>query len=360
MIKIEPIDTLFFRDGKPFSMGDQSTAFGIFPPYPGTIFGAIRTGFISQNQGFAHFLDGKLADEIGTPEESSSAAFKLKGVFLYNSTGDYLYLPAPLDLFTEDNKKAKRTEIKELPPFLTNLYYDRFPFAIEMEKAQRVNGYYVLHTSFSAYLNGSETEFDIYPESSFCQIEYKTGIKINPRTKTVEEGNLYRVGMRRFKRDWMLACDFEGVPSLQNEGILKLGGEGKMVHYETISSQLPEDRESVLERIKQTGQIKLYLATPALFKNGWLPDEEIFNGPDYRLELLTASIGSPLSVGGWDMAKNGGKGGHKPMMRAVPAGSVYYFRIEAGDPENIYERFHYHNLSQRAHEGFGLALVGGV
>jgi len=359
MIKIEPIDTLFFRDGKPFSMGDQSTAFGIFPPYPSTIFGAIRTGVIAQNQGFSHFLAGKMAPEIGTIEDSS-ASFKLKGVFLYNSADDYLYLPAPLDLFTEDKKKGKRTEIKELPPFLTNLDYDRFPFAVDVEKAESVQNFYLLHTDFSAYLNGSETEFDIYPEHSFYHIEYKTGIKINPRTKTVEEGNLYRVGMRRFKKEWMLACDFEGAPSLRNEGVLKLGGEGRIVRYETISLKLPDNRQSVVKRIKETGQIKLYFATPALFRNGWLPDEEVINGPNYHLELLTASIGSPLHVGGWDMAKNRGKGGHKPMMRAVPPGSVYCFGIEEGRPEDIYDELHYHNLSQRAHEGFGLALVGGV
>ena len=96
MIQIEPIDTLFFRDGKPFSMGDQSTAFGIFPPYPSTVFGAIRTGIIAQNQGLGHFLDGNMASEIGTVNESSYASFKLKGVFLYNSAHDYLYFPAPL------------------------------------------------------------------------------------------------------------------------------------------------------------------------------------------------------------------------------------------------------------------------
>lgn len=360
MIKIDPIDTLFFRDGKPFSMGDQSTAFGIFPPYPSTIFGAIRSGITAQNKGYANFLSGNMAGEIGTYDESSSASFKLKGVFLYNCNDDCLYLPAPLDLVTEDQKKARRTQIKVSPPFSTNLDYDRYPFAIEMEKAQSVNGYYLLHTDFSAYLNGSETEFDIYNKSSFCQIEYKTGIKMNPRTKTVKEGNLYRLGMRRFKMDWMLACDFEGAPSLRNKGVLKLGGEGKVISYDTISLKLQDDRESVLKRIKETGLIKLYFATPALFQNGWLPDEEVINGPDYRLELLTASIGSPLSVGGWDMVKNGGKGGHKSMMRAVPAGSVYYFKIKTGEAESIYEKFHYRNLSQKAHEGFGLALVGGV
>ncbi len=363
MIIIEPIDTLFFRDGKPFSMGDQTAAFGIFPPYPSTVYGAIRTGIISQNQGFSSFYAGGMADEIGTITDSYSASFKLKGVFLYNSTDDYLYFPAPLDLVTDkdnksakNNKTAKRTGIKKDTPFSTNIKIDQYLFPLEIEKAKSVKGYYIKHTDLKSYLNSTKDEFDIYPEKIFCRVEYKTGIKIDAQTKTADEGNLYRVGMRRFEKDFSLACDLEGAPSLRKEGVLKLGGEGKTVRYHTSELQLPDTKETVVKRIKETGIIKLYFATPAIFKKGWFPDEKIINGPDYKLELITASIGSPVFIGGWDM----GKGGHKTMMRGVPAGSVYYFKILNGDVENIYQHLHYRNISERADEGFGLIMVGGA
>lgn len=360
MIKIEPVDTLFFRDGKPFSMGDQNTAFGIFPPYPSTVFGAMRTGIIAQNQGLGHFLGGNMSAEIGTVDDCSSASFKLKGAFLFNSADDYLFFPAPLDLVTEDEEKAIKTQIHESPPFSGNLDHRSYLFATELEKAKSVKGFYLLHTDFQGYLNGHGNEFDIYHEKLFCQIEYKTGIKLDSQSKTAEEGNLYRVGMHRLRKDITIACHFEGAPSLRKKGILKLGGEGKVVHYEKISFQFPDNRAAIIDRIKKTGIFKLYFATPALFQNGWLPGEEIINGPDYRLELVTASVGSPLSVGGWDMGKNQGKGGHKPMMRAIPAGSVYYFRIQDGTPESIIDTLNFRNLGQRSSEGFGMALVGGV
>ena len=357
MIIIEPIDTLFFRDGKPFSMGDQAAAFGIFPPYPSTVYGAIRTGIISQNQGLSSFYAGGMADEIGTTDDSSSASFKLKGVFPYSINDDYLYFPAPLDLVTDkDKKRAKITEIKKGAPFSTNMKIDHYLFPFEMEKATSVNGHYITHTDFMSYLNSTQNEFDIYPEKIFCRVEYKTGIKIDSRTKTVEEGNLYRVGMRRFEKDFGLACDVKGISSLQKEGVLKLGGEGKTVRYHTSEFQLPDTRETVVKRIKKTGIIKIYFATPTIFKKGWVPAEKIINGPDYKLELITASIGSPVSIGGWNMAK----GGHKTMMRGVPAGSVYYFKILDGDVENIYRHLHYRNISERANEGFGLIILGGA
>lgn len=356
MIIIEPIDTLFFRDGKPFSMGDQTAAFGIFPPYPSTVYGAIRTGIIAQNQGLASFYDGGMADEIGTIDDSSSASFKLKGVFPYSSNDDYLYFPAPLDLVTEDNKTAKRTGIKQDAPFSTNMKIDQYLFPLEMEKATSVKGYYITHTDFISYLNSAMNDFNIYPEITFCKVEYKTGIKIDAQTKTADEGNLYRVGMRRFEKDFSLACDLEGTPSLRKEGVLKLGGEGKTVRYHTSTFQLPDTKETVIKRIKETGIIKIYFATPAIFEKGWLPSKRITNGPDYKLELITASIGGHVSIGGWDV----GKGGHKTMMRGVPAGSVYYFKILNGNVENIYQHLHYRNISERANEGFGLIMVGGA
>ena len=48
-IKIDAIDTLFFKDGKPFSMGDETWADGIFPPPPSVIYGALRSIYFSEH-----------------------------------------------------------------------------------------------------------------------------------------------------------------------------------------------------------------------------------------------------------------------------------------------------------------------
>jgi len=49
LAKITPLDIVFFRDGKPFSWGEETWAGGIFPPYPSTIYGALRTMWFSEN-----------------------------------------------------------------------------------------------------------------------------------------------------------------------------------------------------------------------------------------------------------------------------------------------------------------------
>ena len=49
LIKLDPLDTLFFRDGKPFSMGEETWGNCIFPPSPSVIYGALRTAYFSNH-----------------------------------------------------------------------------------------------------------------------------------------------------------------------------------------------------------------------------------------------------------------------------------------------------------------------
>jgi len=52
----------------------------------------------------------------------------------------------------------------------------------------------------------------------------------------------------------------------------------------------------------------------------------------------------------------------KPMFKAVPAGSIYYFKIlDNTTPEKIKETFHLKNISDiNSEEGYGLSLIGEV
>ena len=45
-IKITPFDTLFFRTGRPFSGGVDTWVDAVFPPFPSTLYGAIRSFLI--------------------------------------------------------------------------------------------------------------------------------------------------------------------------------------------------------------------------------------------------------------------------------------------------------------------------
>ena len=48
IIEISALDTLFFRDGKPFSMGENHWTNSIFPPNMSTVYGADRKSVVRE------------------------------------------------------------------------------------------------------------------------------------------------------------------------------------------------------------------------------------------------------------------------------------------------------------------------
>jgi len=192
-------------------------------------------------------------------------------------------------------------------------------------------------------------------------IESKIGIARSTKTRTAEESMLYRIGAFRLSEDMSFIVDVNNL-NIREKGILKLGGKGVLSEYREIQTKILQE----IMNIKVGKRFRLYIATPAIFRKGWLPswiDENSLEGTIHtsngriQLKLLTASIGRYKSIGGFDMAKKT----PKEMYRAVPAGSVYYFEIIEGTQEQIVSLFNFKKISEeRANEGFGFSLVGRV
>ena len=116
---IRPADTLFFRDGRPFDAGTDNVARGIFPPYPPTLYGVMRSAILMHaNVDFNAFANstGSFPAEVGSPDKFGS--LELTGPWLAErSEGEppsYVeYFPAPLNLVR--NKDQER-EIHFLIP----------------------------------------------------------------------------------------------------------------------------------------------------------------------------------------------------------------------------------------------------
>jgi len=201
--------------------------------------------------------------------------------------------------------------------------------------------------------NETNGKFIIKMFSDLLFTESKIGIGRNDQTHSSDESRLYRVGMIRLKNAKILV-DFEKL-NLPSQGFLKLGGEGKIVSYKESDEDL-----SIIEPQIKDKQFKLYLATPAVFKKGWIPDLDKYKKQGIELKLLTAAIGKPIFIGGFYIdIKNRQP---KPMRKAVPAGSVYYFEIEEGDMQQVIKNFHGKSVSdfETAKEGFGISYVGGI
>ena len=379
-------DTFFFRDGRPFTKGDQSEGYSIFPPLPATILGALRTAYIAEYGNLSAFYAGKMANTIGTPD--SLGSIKLKGVFLADRDSR-IYFPIPLDLVVKKNDNENRLYAFEVQPKNLNLksntslnYLLRWTGSEDEDVEPETSGKFE-DIDMTEYLLASQTEFLFRPHRDFVCDEPKTGIQRNRETLTSEDSMLYRINMSRFQTRFLnpnkrnalselgFVVDYDCKEKLPSKGLLKLGGEGKSFFYEQcccIPDPLStEDNLSSLKAaIRDSGSFKLYFATPSIFEQGWLPEwisKETQRGEypttgtsSISVELVTAAVGKPIPVGGWDMKK----GRAKPTCRAVPAGSVYYFKVHDEDcVDLLVKTFHYQNISDyRSEEGFGLCFVG--
>ncbi len=376
--KIKPLDTIFFRDGRPFSMGYDTWANLIFPPYPSTIYGSIRSWLIFEKGSLIDFENNKFENELGTPNKKGS--LKINGIFIeYNDT---LLFPIPRDLLIleetkdlhkcDENKnldkyrKNQKTLIslsltKKPEVFISDYELDYILVNKSNEKLDEAEGFLDIN-SLLKYLTCNDNSYHPIDRKDIFEIEYKIGIKRNRKTLSSEEGYLYRIPMIRLKKDVNFFIQIEGLNHYPERGIIQLGGEGRIAEIKKYDNDLLKDLRDINFEFKNN-IFKLYLATPAIFNNGWLPvwiDKSNYEGKynGIRLKLIGCIIGKYNLIGGWNLANQK----PKPMFKAVPSGSIYYFKIlNDTPPEKVKETFHLKNISDvNSEEGYGLSLIGGV
>ena len=359
IIQIDPLDTLFFRDGKPFRMGEETWSNSIFPPNPSVIYGALRSAY------FANHIDdlGKANEE-----DDPTKGLKIKGIY-YLIDND-IYFPLPMDCVKEkkDDDDDKPVKVSTLSmrknDNLSNCPTEYLLFDRENRKVENVTDGLVRKSVFEKYLVNTLDNFSISKMSDYVISEPKIGIGISKKTGASDKSKLYRVDMKRlsYKNNNKISIlvNFFDDLNLPEEGIIKFGGEGKAARYnrykeKDINIDFPKFKENA-------NQFKIVLTTSAIFKNGWLPDwiDETtlvgeFNG--LKIKLLVAAIDKPIYIGGFDMKEKK----PKPMFKAVPAGSVYYFELINGNMEEVKNAFHQKAISDvYSEQGFGIAYVGSV
>lgn len=356
-IKIDAIDTLFFKDGKPFSMGDETWADGIFPPPPSVIYGALRTAYFGEHpEDFS---------KVNTDEDPTKSLC-IKGINFYDGIADYF--PLPLDLVKKKNDeddKAYLMKMNKTVPLSSSSFSENVLSPEFNDEVETVEAGMIASSGLERYLKGIEENTIYSTLSTYIQSEPKVGIARDNFTHTSSEGKLYRVGMRRLaqKKEFnkvsnnlSIIVDYEGI-ELPEKGFIKFGAEGKIASYKVVNGKkLNIDFDEV--NSTKENYFKLYLLTPALFKNGWEPD--VMSNPllsELGLVLISGCIGKPQNFGGFDMQKKM----PKPMRKAVPAGSVYYFKSEAKNFNEKVDKLNGNSISDfQALEGFGIALVGRI
>jgi CRISPR-associated protein Cmr3 len=364
IIEIEALDTLFFRDGKPFEKSDDVWATGMFPPLPSVLYGALRSAYLGQND-----IGLEEVEEVTKGLRIRNIWYKIEALDENKRNQKLLYLPLPLDLVQK--KELSRKQAKKVDKY--NIYdayklssNHTIPISSKLETVsissnltsiEDIEGFrdgLIVHTKYEDYLQGRDG-FDAREFSNHFHSEAKIGIALSNATGTTSEGNLYRVGMLRTDKI-KIYIEFDGL-NLDGKGILKLGAENKLAIYQ----EKTDESDKVNLRLKdlqldELETFKLCLTSPAIFENGIEP-AQIFDKANVKVELITCAIGKAINVGGFDMIKKE----PKKMYRAVPAGSVYHYKLLSGQLSDLENAIKEYNVCEmRGNEGFGLAFIGKI
>ena len=352
-IRIEPLDTFFFRDGKPFTMGAETWTDTVFPPSPSVFYGALRTCWLSNQIGVFSKENIDLSEKL-----------QIKGLFI--QINDNLYLPVPNDFVEKKRNRKERLLTDKVESVISNKQVSLLTTQDKTTVVEDISDNALMSVdNFENYLKKFNLKNLQYRNSSYyITKDSKIGISRNSDARTTEEGMLYRVDFNRFKSDEKtliaFVVDFEGLDSFPEEGIIKLGGEGKLASFKSITSE-----KVTPPSFQDADEFKLYIATPTIFDNtdkGWLPewiDEQslLSKGFKFKVKLHSVSIGKPVMIGGFDLLI----GKPKPMYKAIPAGSVYHFKLLEGQMSDVINEFHGKTISEiYSKQGFGLSYIGKI
>jgi CRISPR-associated protein Cmr3 len=308
---LDPLDTLFFRDGRPYNQDDPSEveAASFFPPYPPTIVGAVRAALaraMGWRQGSPWPAD-TLGD--GVDWQSGDAALgplRFRGPFV-RRCGKPIF-PAPLNLVGGQDPNGKRI-ISHLAPSSDLLATDIGAIGMPVPVAvgsgfKTLEGSWLDADGMKRALNGLEPGHDsMIASSSVWQTEPRVGVARDANRRPLAEGGLYATAHARPARSVSLSVEAEGLPDVGLGGdVAPLGGEARGVWISRRDGDIDLPEAPALEPAED-GVLRytVGLIIPADLGDDW-------PGPGGRLSaggrvlpgrIVAACTGRAVMAGGW-------------------------------------------------------------
>lgn len=373
-------DPIVARDGRPFDAGGKMRP--VSWPLPSAVAGSFRT------------LLGKLKD----PSFAGDLPDRLKqvGVHGFLPCGPAgLYFPKPEDCVARPAQHGESPELLPARPLspgegqgcdlpagnLAPVVLDPSRFPGEFKPAPLPVWW--PSQAMARWLTGEPVKID----DNFLanpEIDERIHLEVRPDTGAAREGNIFSTaalalaGLSRHGSRKNVPVTYpirvsapQDLASLLPETTLQhpLGGEGRVAAWTRRGDaslwKCPQEVAAALS--SGSKGIRLVLATPGLFSDGWKPGwlEPVADhwegrppgAEGVRLRLVGASIPRWRAVSGWSLAKPIGP---KPVRRMVQAGAVYFLQVVSGDPGLLADRW-LEPVSDGANDrddGFGLALWG--
>lgn len=343
-LTLEPLDVLFFRDGRPFAPGAVLTS---GRPTPQTLAGALRTWVLDRNGcdfgklGAAVRKGRSFAEALSeqSPTLGALAAMTIRGPW-FTYKGEPI-VPAPATLRRVRGDGAEPERVVRLDPLHSPLPGWRSELGKRplwwrgKDRLEPMGDAFLTMEGVRQFLNGkvpilngkvpTPEPKEIVLSADLMAHDRRVSVQIASGTGAGVDGALFSSGFLSLKADVGLMAEIrvpaESGAEIPAAAVLPLGGEGRRVAvtrrepFEWPKPEKPEEKD---------GRRLLLLTTPALFdsdENGgpWKP-------PGLRLEAAAVPRAEPVS--GWDLAR----GGPKATRFAVPAGAVYFLNKPLANP----------------------------
>jgi len=367
VICLVPVDSFFFRGHQDFTAGETTSAGGIFPPRPGTVYGALRSAYIHDQASFNEFEHGSnqaLKEWMGTPEQPGN--FRLRGTLV--RAGGKSYAPLPHDYQVVKGKALRLILRRDNPSYAWDGREYRL-FSGTKEKSSSPEGYFVELAAWLQQMVNPESQLPAVSSREWLVQSEKTGIALSGVTRAAAEEMLYRLPFSYFKSSDVLGADygFEAVvergPVFKNNSMTRLGGRNRPARIVDEGKEVElfgeKDLEEVAKGIGETGVARLVFLTPAVLGESsrfYSRQAALFRiGNGLECKVLSVAAGRPVLIGGWDIVK----GRPKRRYPAYPAGSVFYLEVERGKAADLVRWVADNNISDVLdYEGYGWAVVG--
>jgi len=372
MVRIRGIDSLLFRDGRPFGAEIGSlSARTLSCPYPATVTGFVRT-----------FLGNRMLIDWNRREDILRVlAIAVYGPLLERNGEAVFHAPADA-LITGTRKEPSVFALRpwqDLPEHAgCDLPKHLVPLRVDTDE-KPVKGYeYWDGASLMRWLESADGSGFTPPQPvGKMEVEQRTHVAIDDEKGVSAESLLYSVEYLSFERyrwgnngsheRWALLARLESEEDLSlARGVGLLGGEKRLALLEPAEDSCwPTCSETLRRALSQSGRVRMFLATPAIFEGGWKPgwlNGKLEGSPpcarDMKLRLVAAAVKRRGAVSGWSYRQD--RQQPKPLRLLAPAGSVYFFEVLEGDPVALAEAW-LRPVSDDEHyrrDGYGLTLWG--
>lgn len=364
-VQLQPVDTLFLRDGTPFSAdgSPQEDVRSLFPPYPPTMAGALRAALARSNGWTGLGRWPKWLNAVLGNGPNNLGALMFGGPIILRR-GEPLF-PIPRHLLGTVGERGWRPVacIRPGPAAMCDLGPAiRLPLLPPEAKCEMLkaapDGWLTKVGLVAALRDKCLGEDEIVPSRTLWGEEERVGLEIDRSTRTSRDGLLFSTRHVRIARGVSLGMWIDGVPDegwvLPNGRLVPLGGESRVAEcrpWDTSEMRI----DAPLREIEASQRLAIIALTPLDL------DQAITCGRQKLevgggLRVVSACLDRPRRIGGWDSLRRR----PLPLRSVLPAGSTLF--CEAAEPRRLVRTVNEGagllRLGRRTEWGFGVATVG--